>query len=84
MKNQETGLLVVVFNESGGGIAEWFEYSREQPDEILNLLKSMRKKYNGYWWGEYRMFRRCRGVTLAQSGYTKADYEGKFRKMKSK
>lgn len=53
MGNQKSGLLVVVFNNDGGnGIAEWFEYSREQPDEVINLLKYMRKKYNAYWWGE--------------------------------
>ena len=41
----ETGLLVVVYNNDGlGGIAEYFEYSRECPDEIINLLKYMRKK----------------------------------------
>lgn len=42
----ETGLLVVVYNNDGlGGIAEYFEYSRECPDEIINLLKYMRKKW---------------------------------------
>ena len=82
MKSQKSRLLVVVFNNDGGGIAEWFEYSREQPNEVINLLKYMRKKYNAYWWGEYKMYRRCRNVTLSQAGDTKADYEGKFRKMK--
>ena len=48
MGNQKSGLLVVVFNNDGGNaIAEWFEYSREKPDEVINLLKYMRKKYNG-------------------------------------
>ena len=43
MGNQKSGLLVVVFdNEGEGGISEWFEYSRERPDEVVNLLKYMR------------------------------------------
>ncbi|MBM6866386.1 hypothetical protein H6A66_14595 [Bacteroides caecigallinarum] len=84
MGNKKSGLLVVVFNNDGGNaIAEWFEYSREQPDEVVNLLKYMRKKYNAYWWGEYKMFRQDRNVTLTQSTKEKPDYEGKFRKMKA-
>ena len=82
MRNQKSGLLVVVFNKEGSGIAEWFEYSRENPDEVINLLKYMRKKYNAYWWGEYKMYRRCRNITLSQSGHVNADYEGKFREIK--
>jgi hypothetical protein len=42
----------------------------------------MRKKYNAYWWGEYKMYRRSRNITLSQSGHVNADYEGKFRKIK--
>lgn len=84
MRNQKSGLLVVVFNNDGGNaIAEWFEYSREEPGEVINLLKYMRKKYNAYWWGEYKMYRRSRNITLYQSGHVNADYEGKFRKMKA-
>jgi hypothetical protein len=83
MRNQKSGLLVVVFNNDGGNaIAEWFEYSREKPDEVINLLKYMRKKYNAYWWGEYKMFRQDRNITLTQSTKEKPDYEGKFRKIK--
>lgn len=85
MGNKKSGLLVVVFNNDGGNaIAEWFEYSREQPDEVINLLKYMRKKYNAHWWGEYKMFRQDRNVTLTQSTKEKPDYEGRFRRMKSR
>lgn len=42
----------------------------------------MRKKYKAYWWGEYKMYRRSRNITLYQSGHVNADYEGKFRKIK--
>ena len=37
-----------------------------------------------YWWGEYKIFRRNRHVTLTQSSYKKPDYMGKFRKMANK
>lgn len=79
MKSIESGLLVVELYD-GGSISEWFEYSRERPDEVINLLKFMRKKYNGYLWREYKMYRKCRKITLSQTGTAKADYEGKFRK----
>ena len=42
----------------------------------------MRKKYNAYWWGEYKMFRQDRNITLTQSTKEKPDYEGKFRKIR--
>lgn len=75
----KTGLLVVIFNNDGkGGIAEWFEYSQEHPDEVLCLLEYKRKKLNAYWWGEYKMFRRFRNVTLTQAGHVEADYSGTF------
>lgn len=81
MGNFESGLLVVVFNnDGGGGIAEWFEYSREQPDEVVKLLNYIRKKKNAYWWGKYKMFRRNRGITLTQSTNSKPDYHGEFRR----
>lgn len=82
MKQKKYGLLVVIFDADGnGGISAWYEFSHADYEAALIYVKFMRKKLHAYYWGEVRMFWKCRNLTLSQAAYSKANFKVKLRKM---
>lgn len=85
MKQKKGGLFVVIFqeDETGTGLVpeRWFETTIQNFDNVLSMVRYMRKKHKAKYWRECRMFYRDRNVTLCQSSNAKADFKVKLRKV---